>query len=126
VLAAVAILAVAVSFAVTARHERKAAAALPAPHGSYTALVAASGSRVVGKTTACGIEIGRRTMGISSPVLPCGVRLYLTYRSRHVLASVIGRGPQSGGAEFAVTPALARRLGVTGVRRLRWSYAGGG
>ncbi len=123
VLAAVAILAVAVSFAVTTRRDRKAAAALPAAVGSYTALVAASGPKVVGKHTLCGVQIAPRTMGISSPVLPCGVRLYLTYRGRHVLAAVIGRGPDTPGAELAVTPALARRLGITGVKRVRWSYA---
>jgi hypothetical protein len=126
VLAGVTVLAVAVSFAVTARHDRKAAAALPPPVGSYTALVAASGPRTIGKRTACGIVVATRTLGISSPVLRCGTRLYLTYGSRHVLAPVVGRGPQAAGAEFAVTPALARRLRLTGVKRVRWSYAADG
>jgi hypothetical protein len=120
----VAVLAVAVSFAVTTRHKHNAAAAsLPPPVGSYTALVAASGARVVGTRTHCGVVIASRTMGISSPVLACGVRLYLTYGGHHVLAPVIGRGPRAPGAEFAVTPALARKLGMTGVKRVRWSYA---
>jgi hypothetical protein len=124
-LLAVALLAVAVSIAITMRERHKAAASvLPPEEGAYTALVAASGPRAVGSRTGCGVVIGTRTFGISSPVLPCGVRLYLTYRSRHVLASVIGRGPEAPGAEFALTPALAHRLGVTGVKRLRWSYAG--
>jgi hypothetical protein len=123
-LLAVAVLAVAVSFAITTREKHKAAAAaLPPAVGSYTALVAASGPRAVGKKTRCGIVIATRTMGISSPVLACGVRLYLTYRSSHVLASVIGRGPDAPGAEFALTPALAHKLGVTGVKRVHWSYA---
>jgi hypothetical protein len=120
----VAVLAVAVSFAITTRDKHQAAAAsLPPPVGSYTALAAASGQRVVGTKTRCGVVIASRTMGISNPVLACGVRLYLTYRGRHVLAPVIGRGPSTPGAEFAVTPALARKLGLTGVKRVRWSYA---
>jgi hypothetical protein len=124
-LLAVALLAVVVSLAVTMRDKHKAAAAaLPPSVGSYTALVASSGPRAVGKKTSCGIVVAPRTMGISSPVLGCGVRLYLTFRDRHVLAPVIGRGPNTPGAEFAVTPALARKLGMTGVRRLHWSYAG--
>lgn len=118
--------AIAVSFAVTARHDRKAAAALPSPVGSYTALVAASGPKTIGKKTACGIVVATRTLGISSPVLPCGTRLYLTFGSHHVLAPIVGRGPQGGGAEFAVTPALAHRLRLSGVKRVRWSYAADG
>jgi hypothetical protein len=125
-LAAVAILAVAASFAATARHDRKAQAALPASVGSYTALVAASGSKAMGKTTACGVLVGPRTQGISSPVLPCGTRLYVTYGNRHVLASVIGRGPEAKGAELALTPSLARRLHLSGLKRVRWSYAAAG
>jgi hypothetical protein len=74
--------------------------------GSYSALVAASGPRAIGKKTACGIVIAPRTLGISSPVLPCGTRLYLNYGTRHVLAPVVSRGPEATGAEFAVTPAL--------------------
>jgi len=120
----VAVLAAAVSSAITNRQKHQAAAAsLPSPVGAYTALVAASGPRVVGTKTRCGVVIATRTMGITSPVLACGVRLYLTYRGRHVLAPVIGRGPNAPIAEFAVTPALAHRLGMSGVKRLAWSYA---
>ena len=120
-------LAVTVALGVTTRrgHEH-AAAALPPPEGSYSALAAASGSRDVGKRTACGVVIGPRLMGISSPVLPCGSRLYIGYRGRHVLASVVGRGPFAPGAELLLTQALAHRLGVNGVKRVQWSYAAGG
>ena len=67
--------------------------------------------------------VGDATMGIGSPVLPCGARLYLTFRNRHVLASVIDQANATG-ASFVLTHALARKLGVSGVRRVRWSYAG--
>jgi rare lipoprotein A (peptidoglycan hydrolase) len=124
-LAAMALLAVAISLAVTERHQaRVRAALLPPSQGSYTALVGSSGAREVGRTTACGVVVGSRTMGIASPVLPCGVRLYLTFRGRHVLAPVIGRGPSGPGREFDLTQALAQQLGIAGVRRVRWSYAG--
>jgi len=36
---------------------------------------------------------------------------------------VIGRPPAVVPAQFGLTPALARRLGVNGVKRIRWSYA---
>ena len=71
-------LAIAISLAITARHGRSAAASLPPPQGDYTALVGASGAGAVGTRTACGVVIAAHTAGIASPVLPCGVRLYLT------------------------------------------------
>jgi len=46
-----------------------------------------------GKRTACGQVIEPRTEGVAHPVLPCGVKLYLTYEGRHVLTQVIDRGP---------------------------------
>ncbi len=126
VLVATTVLAIAVSLAVTTRPGHKATAALPPPVGSYTALVATANAKLTGKTTACGVLLAPRTVGISSPVLPCGVRIYLSRGGRHVLASVIGRGPTAPGAEFAITAALAHRLGITGLRRVHWSYAASG
>jgi hypothetical protein len=124
VLLGVAILAVAVSLAFTTHHRHHARVSrLPPPHGSYSALAAASGESALGHSTSCGVLAGDSTLGIGSPVLPCGTRLYLAFRNRHVLASVIDR-TSSPGASFLLTHALARRLGVTGVRRVRWSYAG--
>jgi hypothetical protein len=126
VLVAITVLAISISLAVTTRPGHRAEAALPPPVGSYTALVATENARLTGKTTACGVLVLSRTVGISSPVLPCGVRLYVSRGGRHVLASVIGRGPPAPGAEFGLTPALAHRLGITGLRRIHWSYAASG
>ena len=123
VLAGVTILAVATSLAFTTRHgHHHTVARLPPPHGDYTALAAATGESVLGHRTSCGVLVGDSTIGIGSPVLPCGVRLYVTYRHRHVLASVIDQAGAPGAA-FVLTHALAHRLGVSGVRRIRWSYA---
>jgi len=121
-LAGAAVVAIAASLAITSRHGSRSAS-LPASSGSYSALFSSTGPRAFGKTTSCGVVVGAGTMGISSPVLPCGVRLYLSYRGTTVLASVIGRTPAAPGGEFGLTQALARRLGITGVRRCRWSYA---
>ena len=125
-LAGAAVLALAIALAVTTtRHAHKAAAALPPAVGSYTALAAASGPQQPRSKTACGIVLRAATVGLSSPVLPCGTRLYVAFRNRHALVAVVGRGPTGPGAEFLLTRALARELGVTGVKRIRWSYAGG-
>ncbi len=121
-LACVALLAAVGSLAVTSSghgHARK----LPKPAGSYTALTGVGG-RAIGTRTTCGVLMKAHTIGVSHPVLPCGVRLYLTYRGKHVLTQVIDRGPYVPGREFDVTPALAQELGISGVQLIAWSYAG--
>jgi 3D (Asp-Asp-Asp) domain-containing protein len=122
-LAAVALLAAAVALAVTSGHH-KAARTLPPPIGSYTALAGSSGVTAYGKRTACGQIIGPKTEGVAHPVLPCGVKIYITYQGRHVLTRVIDRGPTVSGREFDLTEALANRLGLVGVQQVTWSYAG--
>jgi rare lipoprotein A len=123
VLAALALLAGVVALAVTSgRHHP--ARKLPPAVGSYTALAGSSGVVAYGKRTACGQVIGPRTEGVAHPVLPCGVKLYLGYGGRHVLTRVIDRGPYVPGRQFDLTEALARRLGLVGVQRVTWSYAG--
>jgi Lytic transglycolase len=97
---------------------------LPPPVGLYSALAGSSDATSFGKRTACGQLIGPRTEGVANPVLPCGVRLYLTYQGRHVLTQVIDRGPSVPGREFDLTDALAHRIGLVGVQRITWSYAG--
>jgi hypothetical protein len=122
-LAGIALLGIAVSIAVSTRHTHHAAAAvLPRSYGSYTALAAASLPVGRSRTGACGDLVGPRTVGVESPVLPCGVRLYLSYRGRTVLAPVVDVS-SAPGAALVLTSPLARRLGISGVRRVRWSYA---
>jgi len=124
-LAAIALLAAVASLAVTspARHHKSA---LPPPIGSYTALAGSSGVVAYGKRTLCGQIIGPKTEGVAHPVLPCGVRLYISFGGRHVLTQVIDRGPYVPGRQFDLTPALAKRIGLIGVQKIRWSYAGAG
>jgi hypothetical protein len=129
-LAGVAVLGVAIALAVISQR-REEAPALPAAQGSYTALAGSSGPTVFGKRTTCGVLMRPATVGVSNPVLPCGVRLYVSYRGRHVLTEVIGRGVSAGGRgdpgrQFDLTEALARELGLAGVKRIQWSYAGAG
>lgn len=124
-LAGVAVLAAAVSLAVTSR-SREHPAPPPAAQGSYTALAGATSVSSLGKKTACGVVVGPNTIGVANPVLPCGVRLYIGYRGTHVLTTVIGHGPSAPGREFNLTGALARELGLAGTKRIQWSYASGG
>jgi len=127
VLAAAVLLGV-VAFLAVREHTRHTPTkrALPSPAGSYTALAGSSGPAAYGKRTTCGVVIGPETVGVANPVLPCGVRLYISYRGTSVLTEVIDQGPRAAGREFDVTEALARKLGLSGVRTIHWSYAGAG
>lgn len=124
-LALVALLAGAIALAVTTL-THKHSSHLPTPVGSYTALAGSSGTSLYGRHTACGEVIGPTTIGVAHPVLPCGVRVYISYGNKHVLTEVIDHGPYVPGREFDLTEALAKELGVVGVQRIEWSYAQAG
>jgi len=98
---------------------------LPPAEGSYSALAGPLPPLPPAKRlTQCDVRVGPATEGIENPVLPCGIRLYVSFRGRTVLASVIGHEPVAAGREFALTDALSRSLGLSGVKRVGWSYAG--
>ena len=121
-LAGLALLAVAVSLAVTAQ-TRTSSANTPQPEGSYVALAGSSGPAAFGRRTACGGVIGPDTVGVSHPTLPCGARVFITFHGQTVLAQVVDRGPYVPGRQFDLTDALARRLGLSGVQEIHWAYA---
>jgi rare lipoprotein A (peptidoglycan hydrolase) len=124
-LAGLALLAIAVSLAVTAQ-TRETTSTEPQPEGSYTALAGSSGPAAFGRRTACGGVIHPDTVGVAHPTLPCGARLFITYRGQTVLTQVIDRGPYVPGRKFDLTDALARRLGLRNVQEIHWSYARSG
>ena len=121
-LAGLALLAVAVSLAVTAQ-TRRPASHTAQPEGSYVALAGSSGPAAFGRRTACGGVMRPETVGVSHPTLPCGARVFITYRGQTVLAQVVDRGPYVPGRQFDLTDALARRLGLRGVQEIHWAYA---
>jgi len=124
-LAGLALLAAAVSLAVTAQ-TRAHHSAGPTPVGSFVALAGSSGPGVYGRVTACGGVLGPDTEGVAQPTLPCGVRIFITFHGTTVLTQVVDRGPYEPGRQFDLTDALARRLGLRGVQQIRWSYARAG
>jgi len=124
-LAGLALLAVAVSLAVTAQ-SRTSSSNTPQPEGSYVALAGSSGPAAFGRRTACGGVIRPETVGVSHPTLPCGARVFITFHGQTVLAQVVDRGPYVPGRQFDLTDALARRLGLSGVQEIHWAYARSG
>lgn len=124
-LALVALLAGVVALTVTIS-TRSAAKSLPLPVGSYDALAGSSGTGAFARRTTCGAIVNSETEGVAHPVLPCGIRVYITYRGKTALTEVIAHAPTVPGAQFDVTAPLAKRLGLTGVQPIHWSYADAG
>ena len=91
--------------------------------GWYTALAGAQSGRY-GTRTNCGVLLSPGTKGVTDSVLPCNVRLFVSYgHSPRILTQVIAQRPVVPGRRFDVTPALAEQLGIEGVQRIRWVYA---
>ena len=67
-----------------------------------------------GHSTACGQTLTRNTLGVANRTLPCGTQVALYYRGRTLVVPVIDRGPYANGADWDLTMATARKLGVTG------------
>lgn len=122
VLAAAALLVGVIVLAVRGwRNER---AQPPRSVGDFVALAGSAGPNAFGRHTECGGVIGADTLGIAHPTLPCGTRIYITYRGVRVLTAVIDQGPYESGRQFDVTDALAQLLGLQAVQQVHWSYAG--
>jgi rare lipoprotein A len=131
VLAAIALVALLVSFEIAHRlggHSSSSTPrvqAEPAPGSSWN-VVRAGILKLTkpGKQTACGVAIGPKTFGVAHPSLPCGARIFIAYGHTQVLTEVLERGPYIPGRELDLTPALASKLGVSEVTDVRWRFAG--
>lgn len=89
----------------------------------YVARVGVYGRGFFGRTTPCGVELTRRTRGISHTVLPCGAKLVVAHGHREVPTEVVDRGAYAPGHEFELTTALASDLGVDAPTTVRWRFA---
>ena len=93
------------------------------PGGWYTAL---AGARPLhyGTQTNCGVILKPATLGVIDSVLPCNVKLFVTFGGgERILTQVIARRPVVPGRRFDLTPALAEDLGIQGIERIKWVYA---
>lgn len=106
------------------RHSLPGAVPVPAsPTGYYTSHAAPYGPSPGHRRTACGDAFTTELQGVAHPVLPCGVKIYLRFGGKEVLTQVVDRGPNVPGRDFAITKALADRLGFHGTQRIEWRFA---
>ena len=94
-----------------------------AEEGWYTALAGSRGAPRDAERTTCRSVLTPRSLGVSHPVLPCGVKLYIAYGGTELLTEVIDSRLKRQGRQFELTEALAQRLGIDGTQQVRWRFA---
>ena len=76
------------------------------------------GPGLYGRRTACGQRLHRNTIGIANRFLPCGSQVALEYGGRTMVVTVIDRGPYANGADWDLTTATGRALGIDGTAKI--------
>jgi rare lipoprotein A (peptidoglycan hydrolase) len=66
-----------------------------------------------GRRTACGVVLHRYTIGLANRTLPCGTPVAVYYQGRTLIVPVIDRGPYAHHADWDLTMATGRILGIT-------------
>jgi rare lipoprotein A (peptidoglycan hydrolase) len=67
-----------------------------------------------GHKTACGVTLRRRTIGVANRTLPCGTEVEVYYKGSVMTVPVIDRGPYAHHANWDLTMATGRALGMKG------------
>lgn len=71
-----------------------------------------------GRKTACGPRLTRSTIGLANRTLKCGSLVAIYYRGRTLNVPVIDRGPYANGADWDLTTATGRALGIPGTAHI--------
>jgi hypothetical protein len=66
-----------------------------------------------GRRTACGVVLRRTTIGLANRTLPCGTPVAVYYGGRTLIVPVIDRGPYANGADWDLTMATGKALGIS-------------
>ena len=125
-LGAVALLAAVATLAVVERLDDDGSAAFTsavAPAGWNTAFAGSRGAPGDAQRTTCGQVLGPESLGVTHPVLPCGVKVVLRNGDTQVLSEVIDNALVEPGRQLEVTEALAGTLGIDGTVEIEWRFA---
>ena len=78
------------------------------------ALATQYGPGFYGHRTACGERLRPDTIGVASRTLKCGTSVAIVYDGRMLVVPVIDRGPYANHADWDLTMATSRALGISG------------
>jgi rare lipoprotein A len=67
-----------------------------------------------GRRTACGQMLKPSTIGVANRTLRCGMPVAIYYQGQTLVVPVIDRGPYANGADWDLTEATGRALGIAG------------
>ena len=126
VLGAVALLAAVAALAAVDRLPESGSAAFtsaPAPAGWNTAFAGSRGPVGDAQRTTCGQVLAEGSVGVTHPVLPCGVKVVLRNGETQVLTEVIDNVLVEPGRQLEVTELLAETLGIDGTVEVEWRFA---
>lgn len=70
-----------------------------------------------GTTSACGVKLRKKTIGVAHKTLPCGTLLDFSFRGKSIAVPVIDRGPFVSGISYDFTIEVAKRLGFVNTGR---------
>jgi rare lipoprotein A len=70
------------------------------------------------QTTACGEILKPNTLGVAHRTLPCGTPIAIYFHGRTIVVPVIDRGPYANNANWDVTEATGRALGMQGTETI--------
>jgi rare lipoprotein A len=71
-----------------------------------------------GQRTACGKKLTRSMIGVANRTLKCGTPVAIDYNGRTLVVPVIDRGPYANGADWDLTEATGRALGIDGTAEI--------
>jgi rare lipoprotein A len=71
-----------------------------------------------GQRTACGQKLKPGTIGLANRTLKCGTSVAIYYQGRILVVPVIDRGPYANGADWDLTMATGKALGIDGTTQI--------
>jgi rare lipoprotein A len=105
-------------FAIRVAIQGAATAASASPPMTVTvyrpSLATQYGPGFYGHHTACGQTLTRPTLGVANRTLKCGTDVAIYYHGRTLIVPVIDRGPYANHADWDLTEATGRALGIQG------------
>jgi hypothetical protein len=94
-----------------------------APAGWNTAFAGSRGPVGDAQRTTCGQVLAAESLGVTHPVLPCGVKVVVRNGETQVLTEVIDNALVEPGRQLEVTQRLAGVLGIEGTVEVEWRFA---